>query len=62
MRKAVVIWKDKERGKYRVAMGRSQKTHIGRYDTEKEAIAAAKACEKAYCIGYKMASEEYRGR
>ena len=52
MRKAVVIWRDKERRKYRVAMGRNQKTHIGRYNTEKEAVAAARACEKAYRIGF----------
>lgn len=50
MRKTGVIWYDKERKKYRVAVGKGQKEHIGRYNTREEAEIALKAATKAYWI------------
>ena len=60
MRKAAVIWFDKNRNKYRVSMGRGQKTHIGRYDSLKEAKAAEKASVKAYRLGWNDAVDAAR--
>lgn len=51
MRKVGVIWYDSERHSWRVAMGKDQKTHIGRYATFKIAKRVLKAAIKAYKIG-----------
>ena len=52
MRKAGVIWYDNEKKKFRVAIGKGQKHHIGRYNTEKEAKAALHGAIQGYrCLG-----------
>lgn len=55
MRKAGVIWFDNERSRYRVAIGKGQKHHIGRYKTLKEAEAALEAAVKGYRYGWDKA-------
>ena len=50
--KTGVIWYDNERKKFRVAIGKGQKKHIGRYDTRHEAEIALKAATKAYHYAY----------
>lgn len=52
MRKIAVVWFDRNRNKFRVGIGKEQKTHIGRYNNEKTARAVEKAVVKAYRIGY----------
>ena len=52
MRKVAVVWYDADRNKYRVGMGKGQKTHVGRYATEEIAKAVAKAVTKAYWTGW----------
>ena len=58
-KKSSVIWYDKERGKFRVAMGKRKNTHIGRFATLPEALAISAVVDKAYEIGYEAAMEEY---
>ena len=48
-----IVYFDKSRNKYRVQFGRGQKLHFGRYNTEKEAMTAKRAIEKAYLLGLK---------
>lgn len=50
--KTGVIWYDNERRKFRVAIGKGQKKHIGRYDTRREAEIALNAATKAYHYAY----------
>lgn len=56
MKKAGVIWFDKVRGQYRVAIGKGQKKHIGRYNTEKEAKAALHGAIQGYRYGWDKAT------
>lgn len=56
MRKDGVIWFDTERKLFRVAIGKGQKHHIGRYKTEKEARAALKAAVRGYRYGWDKAT------
>ena len=51
--KKAVIWYDSERSKFRVATGRNQKLHIGRYNTKEEAIEAKRVADIAYTAGIK---------
>lgn len=52
MKKLASVWFDTERQQYRVCTGRQLKTHVGRYETKKEAEEIASAVDRAYCIGW----------
>lgn len=56
MKKAGVIWFDSNRNQYRVAIGKGQKHHIGRYNTQREAKAALQAAVRGYRYGWDKAT------